>query len=189
MMQEIILASGSPRRKELLQQIGIPFQVIKSDTEEKITKTDPADIVKELSLQKASEVAAGIQQGIVLGADTIVCLDDEILGKPADEADAARMLKALSGRDHRVFTGVTVARGGRVLSDYEETAVHFRPLTEREIAAYIATGEPMDKAGAYGIQGRASLFVRAIEGDYFNVVGLPLCKLGQMLKELGVELI
>ena len=99
------------------------------------------------------------------------------------------MLIALSGRDHRVFTGVTVARGGRVLSDYEETAVHFRPLTEREIAAYIATGEPMDKAGAYGIQGRASLFVRAIEGDYFNVVGLPLCKLGQMLKELGVELI
>ena len=143
-----------------------------------------------LSRAKCLEIASQAREDdVVIAADTVVCLDDQILGKPADEEDAARMLRALSGRDHRVFTGVTVARGDKVLSDYEETAVHFRPLTEREIAAYIATGEPMDKAGAYGIQGRASLFVRAIEGDYFNVVGLPLCKLGQMLKELGVELI
>ena len=141
---------------------------------------------RAICLEIASQAG---EDDVVIAADTVVCLDDQILGKPADEEDAARMLKALSGRDHRVFTGVTVARGDKVLSDYEETAVHFRPLTEREIAAYIATGEPMDKAGAYGIQGRASLFVRAIEGDYFNVVGLPLCKLGQMLKELGVELI
>ena len=139
---------------------------------------------------KCLEIASQAgEDDVVIAADTVVCLDDEILGKPADEADARRMLRALSGRDHRVFTGVTAARGGTVLSAFEETAVHFRPLDEREIDAYIATGEPMDKAGAYGIQGRAALFVRAIEGDYFNVVGLPLCRLGEILKKLGVDLI
>ena len=188
---KIILASASPRRRELLSALGLSFEIRPAIGEEHPVPGLPGgETAKRLSRAKCLEIAAGADgQDVVIAADTVVCLDDEILGKPADEEDAARMLKALSGRDHRVYTGVTVARGGRVLSDYEETAVHFRPLTEREIAAYIATGEPMDKAGAYGIQGCAALFVRAIEGDYFNVVGLPLCKLGQMLKELGVELI
>ena len=187
----LILASASPRRRELLSALGLSFEVRPAKGEE---HPEPGlsggETAKRLSRAKCLEIAADADENaVVIAADTVVCLDDEILGKPADEQDAKRMLRALSGRDHRVFTGVTVARGGRVLSDFEETAVHFRPLSEREIEAYIATGEPMDKAGAYGIQGRASLFVRAIEGDYFNVVGLPLCKLGQMLKELGVELI
>ena len=188
---KFILASASPRRRELLSALGLSFEVRPAKGEE---HPEPGlsggETAKRLSRAKCLEIAADADEdAVVIAADTVVCLDDEILGKPADEQDAGRMLRALSGRDHRVFTGVTVARGGRVLSDYEETAVHFRPLSEREIEAYIATGEPMDKAGAYGIQGRAALFVRAIEGDYFNVVGLPLCKLGQMLKELGVELI
>ena len=188
---KIILASASPRRRELLSALGLSFEIRPAIGEEHPVPGLPGgETAKRLSRAKCLEIAADADgDDVVIAADTVVCLDDEILGKPANEADAERMLIALSGRDHRVFTGVTVARGGRVLSDYEETAVHFRPLTEREIAAYIATGEPMDKAGAYGIQGRASLFVRAIEGNYFNVVGLPLCKLGQMLKELGVELI
>ena len=188
---KIILASASPRRRELLSALGLSFEVRPALGEEHpVPGLSGGETAKLLSRAKCLEIAAGADgDDVVIAADTVVCLDDEILGKPADEADAARMLRALSGRDHRVFTGVTVARGGRVLSDYEETAVHFRPLTEREIAAYIATGEPMDKAGAYGIQGRASLFVRGIEGDYFNVMGLPLCKLGQMLNELGIELI
>ena len=187
----LILASASPRRRELLSALGLELEVRPALGEEHPEPgLNGGETAMRLSRAKCLEIAAGAEEDdVVIAADTVVCLDDEILGKPANEQDAERMLKALSGRDHRVFTGVTVARGGRVLSDYEETAVHFRPLTEREIAAYIATGEPMDKAGAYGIQGRASLFVRAIEGDYFNVVGLPLCKLGQMLKELGVELI
>ena len=188
---QMILASASPRRRELLEGLGLELTICPAKGEEHpVPGLSGGETAKRLSRAKCLEIAAGADgDDVVIAADTVVCLDDQILGKPADEADAARMLKALSGRDHRVFTGVTVARGDKVLSDYEETAVHFRPLTEREIAAYIATGEPMDKAGAYGIQGRASLFVRAIEGDYFNVVGLPLCKLGQMLKELGVELI
>ena len=188
---KVILASASPRRRELLSALGLNFEVRPALGEEHPEAgLSGGETAKRLSCAKCLEVAAlAGEDDVVIAADTVVCLDDEILGKPADAADAKRMLRALSGRDHRVFTGVTVARGGSVLSDFEETAVHFRPLTEREIAAYLATGEPMDKAGAYGIQGRASLFVRAIEGDYFNVVGLPLCKLGQMLKELGVELI
>ena len=188
---KFVLASASPRRRELLSALGLEFEVRPALGEEHPESgLSGGETAKRLSCAKCLEVAAGAgEDDVVIAADTVVCLDDKILGKPADAADAKRMLRALSGRDHRVFTGVTVCRGDRVLSDFEETAVHFRPLTEREIAAYLATGEPMDKAGAYGIQGRASLFVRAIEGDYFNVVGLPLCKLGQMLKELGVELI
>ena len=188
---KIILASASPRRRELLEGLGLKLTIRPALGEEHPEPGIPGgETAKRLSRAKCLEIAADADENaVVIAADTVVCLDDEILGKPADEEDAARMLKALSGRDHRVFTGVTVARGGRVLSDYEETAVHFRPLSEREIEAYIATGEPMDKAGAYGIQGRASLFVRGIEGDYFNVMGLPLCKLGEMLKEIGVELI
>ncbi len=187
---QIILASASPRRRELLEGLGLELTICPAKGEE---HPEPGlsggETAKRLSRAKCLEIASQAgEDAVVIAADTVVCLDDQILGKPVDAADAARMLRVLSGRDHRVYTGVTVSRGGRVLSDYEETVVHFRPLTEREIAAYIETGEPMDKAGAYGIQGRASLFVRGIEGDYFNVVGLPLCKLGQMLNELGVDL-
>ena len=187
----LILASASPRRRELLEGLGLKLTICPAKGEEHpVPGLSGGETAMRLSRAKCLEIAATAgEDDIVIAADTVVCLDDEILGKPANAADAARMLRALSGRDHRVFTGVTVARGDRVLSDFEETAVHFRLLTEREIAAYLATGEPMDKAGAYGIQGRASLFVRGIEGDYFNVVGLPLCRLGQMLKQLGLELI
>ena len=188
---QMILASASPRRRELLEGLGLKLTICPAKGEEHPESgLSGGETAKRLSCAKCLEVAAGAgEDDVVIAADTVVCLDDMILGKPADAADAKRMLRALSGRDHRVFTGVTVCRGDRVLSDFEETAVHFRPLTEREIAAYLATGEPMDKAGAYGIQGRASLFVRGIEGDYFNVMGLPLCKLGEMLKEIGISLI
>lgn len=187
MMQEIILASGSPRRKELLQQIGIPFQVIKSDTEEKITKTDPADIVKELSLQKASEVAAGIQQGIVLGADTIVCLGHEIMGKPKDREDAGKMLGELQGKAHSVFTGVTLIRKTPgapeiIRTFYRETKVWVHSMTAEEIEGYLETGDAFDKAGSYGIQGPFAAYIDGIEGDYNNVVGLPVSAVYQELK-------
>ena len=128
-------------------------------------------------------------EDIVIAADTIVYLDGVILGKPKDTADAARMLAALSGREHIVYTGVAVLRGGETRLAAEHTAVRFRTLTPAEITRYIATGEPMDKAGAYGIQGRGALFVAHLDGDYFNVMGLPLCRLGQLLNELGVELL
>lgn len=186
----IILASASPRRKELLAGLGLEFEVIPAKGPEHTPEHgDAAKTVMELSAAKARELAQRYPEAIVIGADTVVEKDGDILGKPADEAEAAAMLKKLSGAAHRVFTGVTVARGETILSRAEETAVHFRPLTEEEIAAYVASGEPMDKAGAYAIQGLASLFIRGIEGDYFNVVGLPLCLLGQMLEEFGVAIL
>ena len=187
----IILASGSPRRRELLEMLGVKdFAVIPAQGEE-LPHPDltPAELVRELSRAKAAEVAQAHPNAIVIGADTVVAVDNEVLGKPVDEGDAARMLRSLSGRSHHVYTGVTVICGERVESVAEGTEVRFRPLTEREVAAYVATGEPMDKAGAYGIQGLASLFAEGIDGDFFNVMGLPLCRLGQMLKTLGVELL
>ncbi len=151
----------------------------------------PDELVKALSRRKAEEVAArcaGTDDAVV-GADTVVVLDGEVLGKPRDAGDARRMLRALSGRSHTVFTGVTVIRGGTTLSHAERTEVFFRPLSDGEIDRYIATGEPMDKAGAYGAQGLASLFVERLDGDFFNVMGLPLCALGKLLKQLGVNLL
>ena len=187
----LILASASPRRRELLEGLGLSFEIRPARGEERPTPgLSGAETAKALSRAKCAEVAAAAAaEDIIIAADTVVVLDGAILGKPRDTADAKRMLTALSGREHWVYTGVTVARGGETIAQAEGTAVHFRPLTEREIDAYIATGEPMDKAGAYGIQGRAALFVESIHGDYFNVVGLPLCRLGEMLKELGVSLI
>ena len=188
----IILASGSPRRKELLEMLGVKeLKIIPAKGEEKLhPELSPDELVKELSRCKAAEIApAGEEDTVTIGADTIVVLDGKVMGKPAGEADAARMLRSLSGRSHTVYTGVTVIRGDKVLSRAEETTVRFRPLSESEIEAYIRTGEPMDKAGAYGAQGYASLFVEALDGDFFNVMGLPLCTLGIMLKELGVNLI
>ena len=151
----------------------------------------PEELVKALSRNKAAEVAerASAPEDVVIGADTVVALDGAVLGKPRDAADARRMLRALSGRTHTVWTGVTVLRGGEMLCHAERTDVRFRMLSDDEIQRYIATGEPMDKAGAYGAQGYASLFVEHLDGDFFNVMGLPLCALGKLLNELGVSLL
>ena len=191
--RNIILASASPRRKALLEMLGVQgLTVIPAKGEETIDPSlTPEELVKALSRQKAAEVAAehATEDAVVIGADTVVVLDGAVLGKPKDRADAKRMLSALSGRSHTVWTGITAIRGKTALSRAERTEVFFRPLLEREIDAYIATGEPLDKAGAYGAQDLASLFVERIDGDFFNVVGLPLCALGKLLKELGVDLI
>lgn len=189
---KIILASGSPRRKELMEMLGVKnLEIIPARGEE---TADPAlapdALVRELSRCKAAEVAAehAVAEDVVIGADTIVVLDGEVLGKPRDAADAKRMLTALSGRAHTVFTGVTVIRGEEVHSHAERTEVHFRAMSDAEIDAYIATGEPMDKAGSYGAQGRGSLFVEKLEGDFFNVMGLPLCALALLLKKFEIEI-
>ena len=186
-----ILASASPRRRELLTGLGLRFEVRPAQAEEHPAPgLSGAETAIRLSRAKCLEIAASAdREDVIIAADTVVVSEGEILGKPQDASDARRMLRALSGRSHWVYTGVTVSRGGALVSEAEGTQVRFRPLTDPEIDAYIATGEPMDKAGAYGIQGRAALFVEGIDGDYFNVVGLPLCRLGQMLKQLGVDLI
>ena len=189
----LILASASPRRRELLEMLGVKnLEVIPALGEElPHPELSPAELVCELSRAKASEVAAALDdaKAIVIGADTVVSVDGAVLGKPKDAADASRMLRLLSGRTHEVFTGVTVLRGDEICTAYERTAVRFRALTEAEIAAYVATGEPLDKAGAYGAQGKAALFVEGIEGDFFNVMGLPLCLLGKTLGKLDVVLL
>lgn len=151
---------------------------------------DGEETAAALSRQKCAEVAASADaEDVVIAADTVVWLDNTIFGKPHDHDDAVRMLSALSGRTHTVYTGVTIARGGEMLTEVEASDVRFRKLTAEEIEAYIATGEPMDKAGAYGAQGYAALFVEGIDGDFFNVMGLPLCRLGEMLKKFGIALI
>mgnify|MGYP001113908494 FL=1 len=187
----IILASNSPRRRELLAQIGIrDFQILSPDVDETVEPgLSPARMVETLSLRKAQAAAgrAGAED-LILAADTVVALDGRVLGKPRDQEDAFAMLSALSGREHRVYTGVTVLRGGQAATEHEETAVAFRALSPEEIRDYIATGEPMDKAGAYGIQGVGALLVQGIRGDYCNVVGLPLFRLGRMLSGFGVKL-
>ena len=188
----IILASGSPRRKELLEMLGVrDLKIIPAKGEEKAAEgLDPAELVMALASHKAREVAALCEAGdVIIAADTIVWQHGRVFGKPHSEAQAAEMLRSLSGAEHEVYTGVSVIRAGRELLRADRSAVRFRELTEREIAAYIASGEPMDKAGAYGAQGKAALFVERIDGDFFNVMGLPLCMLGQMLKEQGVELL
>lgn len=187
-MKRIILASASPRRKELLEQIGLTFEVTVSNVPEVITKSEPSEVVEELSAQKAKAAAqAQMKEGaaIVIGADTIVCQDGKIMGKPKDKEDAAKMLKRLAGNTHSVFTGVTVIEGGVTVRTFScETKVRVYPMTEQEIWDYIETGEPMDKAGAYGIQGRFAAWIEGIEGDYNNVVGLPVSALWQVLKAL-----
>lgn len=187
-MEKIILASASPRRKELLAQAGFSFEVMVSQAEEIITKTEPGAIVEELSQVKARAVARQIQEeALIIGADTLVALDGEVLGKPKDEKEAEEMLFRLQDHTHQVYTGVTLIwKNGE--KDREEsfhvcTQVVFYPMSRQEIRDYIQTGEPMDKAGAYGIQGRAGVFVKEIQGDYNNVVGLPISRLYQQLKE------
>ncbi len=186
----ILLASGSPRRKELLHRIGITdFTVSVPEVDESYPEgLTPQEIVCHISRVKSLAVESG-ERDIVITADTMVFLDDQRLGKPKDEADALRMLTALQGNRHTVCTGVTVRRGEKVLTRAASTDVYFRPATEPELKNYIASGEPMDKAGAYGVQGLGCLLVERIDGDFFNVMGLPLVMLAEMLQEFGVKLL
>ena len=180
----IILASKSPRRRELLTLGGIDFTVKSSDVDETLPDgmTKPCEVVKYLSKIKAEAVYDG--DNVVIGADTVVAIDGNILGKPQDADDAKRMLKMLSGKVHSVFTGVTIISPKGVNSFYSETKVEFYSLTNEEIDEYILSGEPMDKAGAYGIQGKGSLLIKGIVGDYFNVVGLPLAQTVRELRNM-----
>ena len=210
-MSMIILASGSPRRKELLEQVGLEFEICPAKGEEVITTTIPHEAVLELSRQKAEEVAGGIaaylehgipsqlvgeakgQDILVIGADTVVAYGNKILGKPKDEENAREMLSLLSGNTHSVYTGVTcvfISADGKTgeHSFYEKTDVSMCPMSQEQIKRYIATGEPMDKAGSYAIQGRCAVYVRKIDGDYNNVVGLPVGRLYQELLALGIDL-
>lgn len=201
--KKIILGSASPRRRELLAQIGAEFEIRVSEKEEIYHSEKPEEIVCELALMKAENVASELSEAeragaVVLGADTVVVLDGKILGKPLDEEEAARMLSALQGRSHEVYTGVAVLEyaesgegavpGGWKLEKKEnyavETRVYVNPMTEQEILEYIVTGDPMDKAGAYGIQGRFAAYIDRIEGDYYNVVGLPVSRVYRTLKEM-----
>lgn len=185
----IILASQSPRRKQLLEQMGLEFTVRPAHGEERADPAlPPAEYVKQLALQKAEEVARQCApEDLVIGADTIVVLDGKTLGKPHNAAHAFKMLSRLSSRRHSVYTGLALIQGERQMLGAEVTQVRFCHLTEQEILDYIATGEPMDKAGAYGIQGKGALLVDSIQGDFYNVVGLPLCRLGRMLALFGVR--
>jgi septum formation protein len=174
--EKLILASSSPRRKELLTAAGWEFEAITAGIDESVKPNeDPATYVQRLALSKAKAVAAKLEDGLVLGADTTVVVDDQILGQPVDDADAKRMLDLLNNKWHEVLTGVAVVRvGGQSRVDYETTRVRFAEMSDRELYWYVATGEARGKAGAYGIQGAAGLFIEAIEGDYFNIVGLPI---------------
>lgn len=195
-MEKIILASASPRRRELLERAGIKFTVLAGTGEEKITKADPAEAVKELSFSKARAAALDLKEAeegtLVIGADTVVALDKRILGKPADEEDGVQTLLLLQGRTHQVYTGVTVLEKKegqwKPYTFCECTDVTFYPVTEEEIRSYVKTGEPMDKAGSYGIQGGFGIYVKEIHGDYNNVVGLPVSRMLYEMKKLGIHM-
>ena len=191
-MGKIVLASGSPRRQELLHRMGIDdFDVRVPRTEETCPPDlSPRETVEYISREKSDAAAAlCTAEELVITADTMVFLDGRRLGKPAHEAEALEMLPALQGRRHTVCTGVTVRRGDTILTESESTDVYFRPVSQDELLAYIRTGEPMDKAGAYGIQGRGALLVERIDGDFFNVMGLPLLRLSRMLERFGLRLL
>lgn len=193
--KKIILASASPRRKELLAQIDIPFEIRVSDAEENISCENPCDLVRELALMKAEDIYRKLteeeaRESLIIGADTVVVLAGEVMGKPGTKENAVKMLFALQGKIHQVYTGVAFVyrkeENGvpEVHSFYEKTDVSFYAMTEQEIANYVATGEPMDKAGAYAIQGKCAAFIKEINGDYSNVVGLPIGRVYQELKKL-----
>ena len=194
MEYQIILASGSPRRKELLELIGAEFKIITSNKEEVITSTNPEEVVKELSMMKAEDVAEGVTgPAIILGADTVVAHGGRILGKPKDKEDAFRMIRSFAGEDHYVFTGVCIIKkeaDGSVkkISFAEGTKVTVYPMSDEEIERYVASGEPMDKAGAYAIQGLFAPYIKGIEGDYYNIVGFPIAGIYQRLKAEGINL-
>jgi septum formation protein len=191
-MAEFILASSSPRRKELLKQLNLDFEIMPSNIDEVLRGNTPAEMVRKLALEKAVSISSQSSKGkIIIGADTIVYLDGIIMGKPADEDDAFSMLKRLSGKAHEVYTGLALVNTStnEIQSDYECTEVVIRDLSDKQIENYIKTGEPMDKAGAYAIQGKGSLIVKSIKGCYYNVVGLPIGKLGDMLLNWDIDLL
>ncbi|QDS35110.1 Maf family protein [Brevibacillus brevis] len=188
----LILASSSPRRRELLQALSLSFTVITSDVDETTAEhLSASEVVEELSLRKAKEVASRLTEGVVLGSDTVVVLDGQILGKPVDETDAFRMLSMLQGQEHTVYSGVALidVETGRAEVSHSLTHVRIRALTEQEIKSYIATGEPMDKAGSYAIQGIGATIVEGITGDYFTVVGLPLGLTSTLLTRFGMPIL
>ena len=186
-MYQLILASASPRRKEILNQVGAEFITIVSHIEEHMTQTNPKELVQKLSYEKATEVAKRVDatNAVILGADTVVVLENKILGKPSSMSEAEQMLEMLSGKVHEVDTGDRIYD----VSFVEQTKVEFYPLTKEEILSYIATGESMDKAGAYALQGQSAPYIARIEGDYYNVVGLPIAKIYQELKRHKINLI
>lgn len=185
----IILASSSPRRKELMERMGLDFMIRTVPTDETMKKDGkPYDEVADVSRRKAYAVQSlCTDEDIIVAADTIVVCDGTIMGKPHDAGNAVDMLRRLSGREHQVMTGLTVCRGSRTETKTVVTVVRFRPMTDAEILAYVATGEPMDKAGAYGVQGLAAMFIEGLDGDFYNVMGLPVCTLAQMLRGYGVK--
>lgn len=196
-MVKFVLASGSPRRKELLEQIGMQFEISSAHGEEIITKEQPWEIVEELSMQKATEVADryerehGVQDNtVVIGADTIVAYGAEIMGKPKSRQHAIEMLSELQGHVHQVYTGVTLiimtGKDRKLICFHEKTEVEMYPMTQAQIEAYVSTGEPMDKAGAYAIQGKCAAYIKGICGEYNNVVGLPIARLSQELSKAGI---
>ena len=182
----VILASASPRRRDLLTMIGIAHEVIPADVDETYGPEEvPRAHAERLAREKASVLAARAPDAVIIAADTIVVVDGDVLGKPRDADEAARMLRRLAGRTHTVFTAVAVASGAKILSGVEEVGVTFRPLDDATITSYVATGEPMDKAGAYGIQGYGAAIVERIDGDYFAVMGLAIGRMLALLRELG----
>lgn len=194
MKYRVVLASGSPRRKELLSQIGVEYTCRTSSKEEVIRSTNPSEVVAELSLMKSEDVAeAEAGPVLIIGADTVVSHRGAILGKPKNEGDAVRMITSFAGDTHEVYTGVSIlikeANGSvKKVCFTETTKVHVYPMTENEIRDYVASKEPMDKAGAYAIQGKFAPYIKAIEGDYYNIVGFPVAGIYQRLKQEGIEL-
>jgi len=189
-MKTIIIASSSPRRKEILEKTGLPFIIDPSNSDEDMTQNlEPKDLAKALSLAKAKDVAKRHKNAIVIGADSIITLNGKVLGKPHTEERAIEMLTELSGSIHSAITGYTIidTDSGKIVSDAVETKIYFRKLTQDEIKNYVATGKPLDKAGAYAIQGKGALFVEKIEGDYYNIMGLPLSAVVEKLKEFKLQ--
>ncbi len=189
-MRTIILASKSPRRKELLKKIGLKFKVVESNYREDIDlKLNPRELVKKFSLEKAKIVFKKYKKSIIIAADTIVLCNGKILGKPKDKKDAERMLRFLSSKTHLIITGFTIIDGQKIITKFIETKVYMREIKKYEIDFYLKTNEPYDKAGAYAIQEKGSVFIEKVEGDFLNAVGLPIYALTQELKNLGVEVL
>ena len=186
----LILASQSPRRRDLLSMLGLDFTIITADIDETMDEhLSIEDAVAEVCRRKAEAIAKDRPDDLIISADTIVVVDDVVLGKPHDPEDAKAMLRSLSGRSHTVMTAFCIWQKGQAQTHVEKTHLRFKPLSEEEIAAYVATGSPLDKAGAYGIQDQAAIFVEAMDGDYYNVMGLPLCSLVKALRQNGVEVL
>ena len=187
---KVYLASSSPRRREILENLGVKFQVVRPEADESSEITEPGALTELLSRRKAEAVAEECRDGLVIACDTVVCVDDTILGKPADPDEARKMLRMLSGRAHRVVSGICLICGGRCVSAHEVTRVIFDEMSDGDIEKCVELGEPYDKAGGYAVQGTASLYIRGLEGDYFNVVGLPVNLLRRTLKaEMGIDLV